>query len=229
MRASWLDGTGEAKAGTAKLAAGTGDLTDGTGQLKDGSGRLAAGAGELADGLQDAANGSTRLTDGLEQAADGAPQLVDGAQRLSDEGTKKLVGAGEDTAQNYGELFATIEAGSERAQAENMAYGAPEGAMGLTAYSFVIQGENGEGGRNLARGLTGLAILGAGAGAVRVPPRSDLNQQHHRRGVAVRRRPCGVPAHGGSRDHSRRAGRRNSGLRSTGLSLTSHGVACRSV
>lgn len=159
------DGTGEAKAGTAKLAAGTGDLTDGTGQLKDGSGRLAAGAGELADGLQDAANGSTRLTDGLEQAADGAPQLVDGAQRLSDEGTKKLVDAGEDTAQNYGELFATIKAGSERAQSENMAYGAPEGAMGLTAYSFVIEGENGEGGRNLARGLTGLAILGAGAGA----------------------------------------------------------------
>ncbi len=126
---------------------------------------MADGAGDLADGLETAANGSTQLTDGLEEAADGAPQLVDGAQRLSDEGTKQLVTAGEETAQNYGELFATIEAGSERAQTENMAYGAPEGATGLTAYSFVIEGEDGEGGRNLARGLTGLAILGAGAGA----------------------------------------------------------------
>ena len=90
---------------------------------------------------------------------------MDGAQRLSDEGTSKLVEAGEDTAQSYGELYATMEAGSERAQTENMAYGAPQDAIGLTAYSFVIEGENGEGGRNLARGLAGLAVLGAGAGA----------------------------------------------------------------
>ena len=76
-----------------------------------------------------------------------------------------LLEAGEDTAQNYGEMYATIAAGSERAKTENMAYGAPEGAMGLTAYSFVIDGENGEGGRNVARGVAGLAILGAGAGA----------------------------------------------------------------
>ncbi len=90
---------------------------------------------------------------------------MDGAQQLSDEGTSKLVEAGEDTAQNFGEMYATMEAGSERAQTENMAYGAPEGAEGLTAYSFVVEGENGEGGRNMARGLAGLAVLGAGAGA----------------------------------------------------------------
>ena len=126
---------------------------------------MADGSEELAAGLEDAADGSGRLADGLGPAADGAPQLVDGAQRLSDEGTKKLVEAGEDTAQNYGELYATIAAGAERADAEEMAYGAPEGATGLTAYSFVIQGEDGEGSRNLTRGLTGLALLGAGAGA----------------------------------------------------------------
>ncbi|HET6652157.1 MAG TPA: hypothetical protein VFH10_05905, partial [Nocardioides sp.] len=166
------DGTGELDAGARKLRDGAGQLNDGAGQLadgtdeaSDGSGRLADGAGRLADGLQDAANGSGRLTDGLEQAADGAPKLVDGAQRLSDEGTSKLVEAGEDTAQNFGELYATMEAGSERAQTENMAYGAPEGAEGLTAYSFVVEGENGESGRNMARGLAGLAVLGAGAGA----------------------------------------------------------------
>ncbi|RYU11908.1 hypothetical protein [Nocardioides iriomotensis] len=177
--AKLVDGVNQLNDGGAKLAAGSGDLSDGlgriddgagqladgTGEAKDGSGRLADGAGQLADGLKDAADGSSRLTDGLATAADGAPKLVDGAERLSDEGTKKLVEAGEDTAQNYGELYATIEAGSERAQTENMAYGAPEGAMGLTAYSFVINGENGEGGRNLTRGVAGLAILGAGAGA----------------------------------------------------------------
>ena len=73
--------------------------------------------------------------------------------------------AGQDTAQNFGALFATIKASSERAETEDMACGAPEGAEGLTAYSFVIQGENGEGGRNLVRGLAGLAVLGVGAGA----------------------------------------------------------------
>jgi putative membrane protein len=186
-------GTKDLKAGTAKLLAGSGELdaggmllyqklgelsagldkiSDGAGQLsagaataKDGSGQLAAGSNQLADGLGSAADGSRQITDGLTQAADGAPKLVDGAQRLSTEGTKKLVKAGEDTAQNYGQMYATIEAGAERADAEKMAYGAPAGAMGLTAYSFVIQGDDGEGGRNLARGLSGLVLLGAGAGA----------------------------------------------------------------
>ncbi len=78
----------------------------------------------------------------------------------------KLVEAGEDTAQDYGQLYATIAAGAERADAEKMAYGAPEGATGLTAYSFVVEGETGESGRNWARGLAGLALLGAAGGAL---------------------------------------------------------------
>jgi putative membrane protein len=43
-----------------------------------------------------------------------------------------------------------------------MAYGAPEGAAGLTAYSYVIQGDDGEAGRTWSRGLAGLALLGLG-------------------------------------------------------------------
>ena len=159
------DKLGELAAGLGLISNGAGQLSDGAAQAKDGSGQLADGSDQLADGLGDAADGSRQIADGLGQAADGAPKLVDGAQRLSDEGTKKLVEAGEDTAQNYGELYATIEAGAERADAEKMAYGAPEGAVGLTAYSFVIEGEDGETGRNLARGLSGLVLLGAGAGA----------------------------------------------------------------
>ncbi len=163
---------GELEAGLGKIDDGAGQLADGaakakagTTKLADGSGQLADGSDQLADGLGTAADGSRQITDGLTKAADGAPKLVDGAQRLSDEGTKKLVEAGEDTAQNYGEMYATIVASAERADTEKMAYGAPEGALGLTAYSFVIQGEDGDTGRNLARGLSGLALLGAGAGA----------------------------------------------------------------
>jgi putative membrane protein len=158
-------GAGDLSAGLGQLDDGAGELAAGTGDALDGSGQIADGAGELAQGLGDAANGSGQIADGLGEAADGAPKLVDGAQRLSDEGTKKLIEAGDGTAQNYGELYATIEAGAERADAENMAYGAPEGAVGLTAYSYVIQGDNGESGRNWTRGLAGLALLGAGAGA----------------------------------------------------------------
>ncbi|HEX5770529.1 MAG TPA: hypothetical protein VFY11_06150, partial [Nocardioidaceae bacterium] len=105
------------------------------------------------------------LAEGLDKAAAGAPKIQDGAQRLSDEGTSKLVEAGESTAQNYGEMYATIEAGAERAQTEKMVYGAPEGAIGLAAYSYEIKGEDGEGTRNVTRGLGGLAVLAAGAGA----------------------------------------------------------------
>jgi len=158
-------GTGDLVEGLSRLDAGAGQLADGAGDAKDGSGRIADGADELASGLGDAADGSGRLADGLKTAAGGAPKLKNGAQRLSDEGTKKLIGAGESTAQNYGELYATMVAGAQRADKEKMAFGAPDDAIGLTAYSYIIKGDDGEGSRNLVRGLGGLAILGAG-GAV---------------------------------------------------------------
>ena len=119
----------------------------------------------VGDGLQDAADGSGQLADGLDKAAAGAPQIKDGAQRLSDEGTKVLIGKGKDTAQNFGEKYALIKAGADRAQAESMAYGAPEGATGQTAYTLEIAGEDGEGGRNWARGLGALAVFAIGGGA----------------------------------------------------------------
>ena len=158
-------GAVQLSAGLGRLDAGAGRLSGGLGQAKDGSGQLAAGAQKLAVGLGQAANGSGLLADGLGTAADGAPKLVDGAQQLSDKGTKKLVAAGQDTAQTYGESYAVFKAGAERASTEEMAFGAPKGAMGLTAYSYVIEGEDGESGHNWGRGVAGLGILGAGAGA----------------------------------------------------------------
>ena len=157
-------GLGQLDDGAGQLADGAGQLSDGTGKASDGGSQVADGAGQLADGLKDAGAGSTKLFEGLVTAANGAPALPEGAQRLSDEGTQKLIAAGESTTSEYGELVAVIEAGAERGSAEKMAYGAPEDAVGLTAYSFIIQGENGESGRNLTRALGGLAVFGAAGG-----------------------------------------------------------------
>ena len=160
------DGLGLIAGGSGELSDGAGELAAGTGEASDGSGLLADGAGELADGLGDAADGSVRLADGLAQAEDGAPALVDGAGRLSTEGMSKLIDAGEDTAQDYGKLYATIEAGAERADAEKMAYGAPADAQGLTAYTYELLGDDGESSRNTTRGLAALGLLGLGGGAL---------------------------------------------------------------
>ena len=157
-------GAGELEAGTGELAAGAGELAAGTGTAAEGSGRIADGAGDLSAGLRTAADGSGQIADGLGQAAQGAPRIVDGAERLSEEGTSKLVEAGEATAVNFGEMYALLEAGAERAEAEKMVVGAPDEAVGLAAYSFQIQGEDGGGGRNVSRALAGLVLLGAGAG-----------------------------------------------------------------
>lgn len=165
-------GAGQVAGGAKQVAGGAGQLDAGLGKIKSGAGQLDSGAGQLADGanqlqsgLQDAADGSGQLAAGLDKAAGGAPQLKDGAQRLSDEGTKVLIGKGKDTAQNFGEKYALIKAGADRAQAESMAYGAPEGATGQTAYTLEIAGEDGEGGRNWARGLGALAVFAIGGGA----------------------------------------------------------------
>ena len=45
-----------------------------------------------------------------------------------------------------------------------MAYGAPAGATGATAYSLDISGANGDGGTDVGRGVGALALFGAGGG-----------------------------------------------------------------
>jgi putative membrane protein len=159
-----VDGALKLADGADKAYAGSQELTGGLGQLDDGAGQLDDGAGRLADGLVDAADGSGLLADGLGTAAGGAPKLVDGAQRLSDEGTKKLVAAGEQTAQEYGKQYALIMAGAELAQDGKMIVGAPEESIGLAAYTYEVQGEDGESNRNLAKAVGGLALLAAGGG-----------------------------------------------------------------
>lgn len=158
------DGLGQLDDGSGKLAAGTGELSAGAGDLTDGLGQIETGAGDLSDGLGDAADGSGQIADGLKTASGGAPQIVDGASRLSAEGMSQLKAAGAKAAVDYGTLYAEIAAGAGRAQAESMAFGAPKDAAGLTAYSFVIRGADGETDRNLARGAGAFALLALASG-----------------------------------------------------------------
>ncbi len=158
-------GAGDLSAGASKLNTGAGDLAAGTATANDGSTQLADGAKQLSDGLGTAADGSGQIADGLRVATGGAPQLVDGAQQLASQGMGKLIKAGESTAQDYGQMYAVMQAGAERAHTHSMAFGAPKGAQGLTAYSFTMKGDDGEGGRNWTRGVAALAVLGLGAGA----------------------------------------------------------------
>ncbi|NUO91408.1 MAG: hypothetical protein HOQ18_11400 [Dermatophilaceae bacterium] len=159
-------GSGQLADGAGRLDSGLGDLASGAGQLDDGAGKLSDGAGKLSAGLADAADGTSKLAAGLTDAAAGAPALKDGAQRLSDEGTKKLVAAGKATAADYGEKYALIELGARRAKAEGMAYGAPQGAVGATAYSFEIAGVDGAGSANVGRAAAAAGVFGLAGGSV---------------------------------------------------------------
>jgi putative membrane protein len=46
-----------------------------------------------------------------------------------------------------------------------MAYGAPKDAAGTTAYSFELSGADGEGNRNIGRGLGAAAVFALAGGA----------------------------------------------------------------
>jgi putative membrane protein len=140
-------------------------LRCGAAALADGLGQLDSGAHQLSDGLDTAADGTGRLADGLQQARDGAPRLESGANELSERGVVKIVQAGQDTAQQYGKLYAQLAEGAKRAHTDGMVYGAPTGSMGLMAYDFEINGSDGEGSRNVERLLLTLVLGGLGLGA----------------------------------------------------------------
>ncbi|MBM9462682.1 hypothetical protein JL108_04415 [Aeromicrobium sp. YIM 150415] len=168
-------GANELAGGTDKLAAGTEVLAPGAAKLAAGAVRLAAGTGELAPGAVKLAEGAGKLNegagklaDGLDQAAQKAPALPEGAQQLSEQGTSQLVNVGNATAMDYGEKYALIEAGAERA-AQLQPYGSPEGATSRTAYKLTLSAEDGEDRANVLRAgaAAAVALLGLGGLALR--------------------------------------------------------------
>jgi putative membrane protein len=158
--------------GLGRLDGGSHQLADGTSQALNGSARLADGAHQLSDGLSTASAGTGRLADGLQQARDGAPRLKSGANELSTRGVVKVVQAGQDTAQQYGKLYATLAAGAKRAHTDGMMYGAPTGAMGLMAYDFEINGSDGQSSRNVMQLLAAVVLGGLGLGVFALRRRS---------------------------------------------------------
>lgn len=157
-------GAKQLDAGAGSLSAGLQSAATGSKELAAGLAVAAAGSQQLSDGLQTAADGSTQLSDGLDTAAEGAPQLVDGTQQLSDEGTSQVVVSGQATAEDFGVKYAVLSAGAERASTEGMAYGAPAGAVGATAYSIDIAGVDGSGISSLGRFIAALVLFAAGIG-----------------------------------------------------------------
>lgn len=156
--------------GSRTIADGARTAADGATKLSSGIRTAADGSRALSDGLRDAADGSQTLAEGLGTAAGAAPALVDGATRLSEEGTSVLVETGAGTAADYGVKYAVIKAGAERAATESMAYGGPEGAASVTAYSIDIAGAEGAGASSVGRGVAAAALFGIGglvAGAAR--------------------------------------------------------------
>ncbi|OYN98088.1 hypothetical protein CGZ95_12800 [Enemella evansiae] len=162
-----VDGTGRLTEGTGQLSDGTGQLADGTGRLVDGTGRLVTGSGDLDRGMGQIDEGAGKVADGTKQAAEKAPAIPDGANQLHEQGSSKILDAGKKTAVDYGVKYAALQAGAQRADAEAMPVGAPQGAIGLTAYSLEIRGADGADGASLGRGLLGaLLLVGAGVATV---------------------------------------------------------------
>ena len=161
LRQQILAGLGSPTPGcdpTKTLRCGASALSSGLGQLDD-------GAHQLSDGLNTAADGSGQLADGMQQARDGAPKLKNGANELSERGVVKVVQAGQDTAQQYGKLYATLAEGAKRAHTDGMVYGAPANSMGVMAYDFEINGTDGQSSRNVERLILAVILGGLGLGA----------------------------------------------------------------
>lgn len=143
-------------------------------QLTAGSIRVREGADSLEASLRAVTADASWMTAALKKAVGDAPAIAEEAEQLSEDATRELIAAGSQATMTFGEKYALIVAGSERAKTESMAFGAPVGADGATAYRFEISGEDGAGGRNWTRGLAALAVFAAGAAVLLVRRRSIL-------------------------------------------------------
>lgn len=113
---------------------------------------VAAGAGAVANGVTALSNGSSELTAGLGDASVGADQLADGAAELSDGGSQIADGASQLQSDGTSRIYTEVVASSKDpafaaayltatdARTTNaMPYGAPEGAVGRTAYLYTLE------------------------------------------------------------------------------------------
>ncbi|HEY2042785.1 MAG TPA: hypothetical protein VGH11_08915 [Jatrophihabitans sp.] len=152
-------GAGQVADGAGQVSTGANKVSSGANQLDSGARQVSDGAHQLASGLKDAGSGSSQLADGLKTAAGQAPALPNGASQLSAQGTSQLVASGKSTAADYGEKYALIQAGAQRAKTDGMAYGAPANASGATAYSMELAAATTQSRDNWLRGLGAVLIF----------------------------------------------------------------------
>jgi putative membrane protein len=133
-------------------------------KLAPGATTVAEGNEDLATGLGAAAEKTPQLAEGLGSAADGAPQIVDGTKQLSEQGTQKLIEAGNNTAMDFGERFAIIEAAAETTKDGGLPYGAPEQSdLASAAYTMDLAGEGSPSGSDATKGIVALVLIGGAA------------------------------------------------------------------
>lgn len=157
----------ELLAGGQKLAEGAFDAADGAGQLADGTAKLADGLVPAGEGATALADGGVLLVDGLDKASDGAVQIEDGAGQLKSEGTDKLMESGDQTASDFAQKVAVLNALQAEGQAgAGIPYGNATGANTTTtgAYQLVLSGASSSTTDNIARytvGIIGFIVAGA--------------------------------------------------------------------
>lgn len=154
---------GEAADGARKLADGSSTAATGSDDLTSGLEKLLVGGTKLADGLGDAADGSGKIADGVTAVKDGVGQLADGSNRLSGEGTSLLATSANVAASDNAKKAAMLAAMAEKGKDGALPYGAPEGAVGDAAFSYVLAGANSDARDNTTRGAAAIALLALGS------------------------------------------------------------------
>lgn len=157
----------ELLAGGQQLAEGALDAADGAGQLADGTAKLADGLVPAGEGASALADGGSQLVDGLGQASDGVVQVEEGAGELKAQGTDKLMESGDETASDFAQKVAVLNALQVEGQAgAGIPYGNAIGTNTTTtgAYQLVLSGAASSTTDNIARytvGVIGFIVAGA--------------------------------------------------------------------
>lgn len=161
--------SGAAQQGMAGLVAGTEILADGVGQAADGASLLSDTSDALAAGSAGAADGARQLADGAGQAAGaagqfaaGTSQLAQGAQAFQEQGTAAAVDGFAQGADQAALADAWFRAAENKAGSA-LPYGAPENAVGTSAYILTMAPSDSGGTipwRTLSIGLLVLSAIG---------------------------------------------------------------------
>ncbi|MGH3383832.1 MAG: hypothetical protein ACRDO1_04580 [Nocardioidaceae bacterium] len=157
------------------LAADLGDAARGSERLADGAGESAAHSDRLAARLDQLDGDGSTMLSGLQSAANKSGKLLRGSEQLDEQRIVNLrqraVGQVEGAAVRQAMLQETAQIGRNN----SMPIGAPDSALGSSAFTFELAGADPEGALSLSRGLLALVVFAlaaalAGLGRRRTAP-----------------------------------------------------------